>query len=62
MQQRPPATYAGPVPKQHISGSSVHRKTRVSKTGNARLSKALYCPAIVAKRHNPFINPSIKRR
>ena len=48
--------YAGLNPRQFQSGISVHRKSRLSKTGNASLRKALYMPAIVAKKHNPLIH------
>ena len=48
------AAYAGVVPRQHNSGSSVHKKPRMAKTGNGRLRKALYMPAVVAKNHNPL--------
>jgi transposase len=41
------AAYAGLVPQERQSGSSVR--------GKARLSKALYWPAIVAIRHNPAL-------
>lgn len=47
------AAYAGLVPQERQSGSSVRGKSRLSKRGNARLRKALYWPAIVAIRHNP---------
>lgn len=49
------AAYAGVSPRQRRSGSSVHGRTRLCKTGNAALRKALYFPAIVARRHNPLI-------
>jgi transposase len=49
------AAYAGLVPREHVSGTSVRGKPRLAKTGNARLRKALYLPAIVAKRCNPLI-------
>ncbi len=49
------AAYAGLTPRQHQSGSSVHRRGRLAKTGNAHLRKALYMPAIVALRWNPTI-------
>jgi len=49
------AAFAGLSPRQHRSGASVRGKTRLAKTGSARLRKALYLPAIVAKRHNPLI-------
>ncbi len=50
------AAYAGVTPKNFRSGSSVQKKARLSKAGNAHLRKALYMPAIVAKRRNPIVN------
>lgn len=44
------AAYAGLVPRERQSGSSVRGRTRLSKIGNARLRKALYFPAITALR------------
>ena len=49
------AAFAGLVPRLHESGSSIKRRTRLSKTGAPRLRKALYFPAIVAIKHNPQI-------
>jgi transposase len=49
------AAYAGLTPRIFISGSSVHKKSRLSKTGNANLRKILYMPAISAKRWNPIV-------
>ena len=49
------AAYAGVTPRNFTSGTSVHKKARMSKTGNANLRKALYMPAISAKRHNSII-------
>ena len=49
------ATFAGLAPRLHESGSSVRRKAKLSKAGAPRLRKALYFPAIVAIRHNPYI-------
>jgi transposase len=43
--------YAGLDPREHRSGSSVEKKARVSKNGNATLRRALYMPALVAIRH-----------
>ena len=40
------------APKHHQSGSSVHKRSRISKQGNARLRAGLYMPAVVAKRWN----------
>jgi transposase len=48
------AAYAGLVPRERQSGSSVRGRTRLSKTGNARLRRALYFPAITALRCSPF--------
>jgi transposase len=55
------AAYAGVTPRQHSSGSSVRHKSRQSKTGNAHLRKALYFPAIVARKHNPIIRLHCQR-
>lgn len=49
------AAYAGLTPRNFISGTSVHKKSRLSKTGNSNLRKALYMPALVAIKHNPII-------
>lgn len=48
------AAYAGLVPRERQSGSSVRGRTRLSKIGNARLRKALYFPAITALRCSSF--------
>jgi transposase len=48
------AAFAGLVPKERQSGSSVRGRTKLSKIGNARLRKALYFPAITALRCSPF--------
>ena len=45
--------YTGLDPRQCSSGSSVHKKVRISKAGNAHLRRALYMPALVALRHQP---------
>jgi transposase len=44
---RQAAAFAGLDPRQHLSGSSVQKKTRFSKVGHAFLRKALYMPAMV---------------
>ena len=49
------AAFAGLNPHQHQSGSSVKGRTMISKVGNVKLRKALYFPAIVAKRYNPVV-------
>ena len=48
------AAYAGLVPRERRSGSSVRGRTRLSKIGNARLRCALYFPAITALRCSSF--------
>jgi transposase len=48
------AAYAGLVPRERQSGSSLRGRTRLSKIGNARLRRALYFPAITALRCSPF--------
>jgi len=45
--------YAGLDPREHSSGTSVHKKVRISKHGNVHLRRALYMPALVAIRHQP---------
>lgn len=49
------SAYAGVNPVIVQSGKSVHRRSRLSKLGSASLRKALYMPAISAKRWNPVI-------
>jgi transposase len=49
------AAYAGLVPKQHQSGSSVHKKSVLLKRGNRPLRTAFYMPALSAERFNPVI-------
>ncbi len=40
-------------PRERRSGTSIHGRARLCKTGNARVRKALYMPAMVALRFNP---------
>jgi transposase len=47
--------YAGLDPREYTSGSSVHKKVRISKAGNRHLRRALYMPALVAVRHDPYL-------
>ncbi|WCR53552.1 MAG: hypothetical protein PG981_000574 [Wolbachia endosymbiont of Ctenocephalides orientis wCori] len=55
------AAYAGTIPQNITSGSSVHAKPRLSKSGSQILRKVIYFPAIVAKNHNPIIMTFCKR-
>ena len=53
--------YAGLAPREFRSGSSVRKRTRLSKAGNARLRKALYLPTLTAIRFNPLIKAFFER-
>jgi len=55
------AAYAGLTPRERTSGTSVRGQTRLAKTGNSRLRRALYLPAIVAIRHNPAVRAFAER-
>ena len=55
------AAYAGLSPISHRSGSSVHKKTQVSKQGRAELRRCLYMPAVVALSANPIIQSLAER-
>lgn len=48
------AAYAGLTPAERQSGK-YRGQTRLSKTGDALLRRALYLPALVAWRHNPLV-------
>lgn len=54
------AAYAGLTPRNNRSGT-MRGQTRLSKTGNARVRKALFLPAMVAKRHNPVVRSFCQR-
>jgi len=45
--------YSGLDPREQTSGTSVRKKTVISKAGNKHLRRALYMPALVAVRHQP---------
>ena len=60
-QARQLAAYAGLCPRQHLSGTSVRKKSRLAKTGNAYLRTAFYMPALAAMRCNPLIRPLVQR-
>lgn len=48
------AAFAGLVPRERQSGSSVRGRMRLSKIGNSRLRRALYFPAITTLRRSTF--------
>lgn len=47
--------HAGLDPRQHQSGTSVHKPARISKTGNAHIRRALFMPALVAVQWEPHV-------
>ena len=53
--------FMGLAPKDKISGTSVKGKPRLCKTGNARLRKCFYMPAMVAMRFNPVVSAFQRR-
>lgn len=55
------AAYAGLAPREYGSGTSVRKRTRLSKAGNARLRKALYLPTLTAIRFNPLLKAFFER-
>ena len=46
---------AGLDPRQHQSGTSVAKQTRISKRGNRYLRMALFMPALCATQHEPHV-------
>ena len=55
------AAYAGLTPRRHESGSSIHRRGRLVKTGNKRFRTAFFLPALVALRFNPIVQALAQR-
>lgn len=53
--------YAGMDVREYESGTSVHRKKRISKVGNRHLRRALYMPALVAVRHDAHFRAYYQR-
>ncbi|MCG6537123.1 MAG: transposase, partial [Syntrophales bacterium LBB04] len=53
--------HAGLAPAQKQSGQSVRGKSMICRTGNARLRRCLYFPAIVASKFNPVITEFYQR-
>lgn len=47
------ACFAGLTPKQFESGTSIHKKSQISRIGSSELRATLYFPAMVARQHNP---------
>lgn len=55
------AAYAGLVPREFSSGSSIHKRACLSKLGNRHLRNAFYMPALSAQRFNPLIQALAQR-
>lgn len=55
------AAYIGVTPSERQSGTSVHGKSRICKTGDAELRRDLYMPAMVAMRHNRILRTFAQR-
>jgi hypothetical protein len=55
------AAYAGLAPRPYGSGTSVRKRTRLSKAGSARLRKALDLPTLTAIRFNPRLRALFER-
>lgn len=53
--------FAGLSPYHHQSGSSVDRPGRLVKTGQVRLRRCLFMPAMCAMRYNPIIISLVER-
>jgi len=47
--------FAGLDPREYSSGTSVRKRTRISKVGNRHLRHALFMPALVASRRDPYL-------
>lgn len=58
---RAASAFVGLNPQQHDSGSSVHRRAHRSKMGDAEMRRALYMPAVCAKRFNPLVRDLCQR-
>jgi transposase len=55
------AAYCGLAPRACRSGTSVKKRTRLSKAGNARLRKSLFLPTQTAVRFNPLLKGFFER-
>lgn len=55
------AAYAGLTPRNFFSGTSIHKKALLSKTGNANIRRLLYMAGISAKRWNPIVHAFCQR-
>lgn len=49
------AAFLGLVPVEHQSGSSIQKRPRLAKNGDAKTRAVLYMAAIVATKYNPHV-------
>ncbi len=47
--------HSGLDPVHQVSGTSVHKRSRISRRGNRHLRRALYMPAVSATRFDPYM-------
>jgi len=59
--QKELTAHVGLAPKEHQSGSSIRRKSRLAKQGDGRLRHVLYMPAMCGIVHNPYLRPHYQR-
>jgi transposase len=55
------AAYSGLIPAHKQSGTSVNKRSNLSKIGNPHLRAALYFPAMSAMQHNPLVRNLVTR-
>lgn len=53
--------FAGLTPMQVQSGSSVNKRSRITRMGSARLRRLAYMPGLVGVRHNPVLRAFYER-
>ena len=53
--------YAGLTPERHESGSSVFKRSRITRMGSRHLRKILYMPSLSGLRYNPSLQVFFKR-
>ncbi len=61
MDARQWVAHAGLDPRHHTSGTSVAKKSRISKAGNRHLRTSLFMPALTARRHDPALKAFAQR-
>lgn len=53
--------FAGLTPREFDSGTSIHKKPRISRIGSSELRASLYFPAMAAIQHNPQMRDFAER-